>query len=280
MYKRQYLKTEQILKHGQRPVGSENLKKVREELIEAFEKVHWSVIEQTFTDRTPRGPREFTNLVIRYNPKGLSKELLWNRPIEGILGAHLDSKEMEGIEFVGADDAASAVGAIVEIATYLDLHNPQMASSLELVLFDGEEAFGESFTMRSALFGSRKYAQLVDRSYSQKPRYAMILDMIGHRDFQMAIPTDCDRGLVKDLFKIVKLEGQEDRYRMAASSIMDDHTPLIRMARIPSINLLGDFANTSWWHTSKDNFEIISKESLGANIRIALRMLLAQYERS
>ena len=35
----------------------------------------------------------------------------WQRPVDLLLGCHIDSKNIAGIEFLGADDAASAAGA-------------------------------------------------------------------------------------------------------------------------------------------------------------------------
>jgi len=50
------------------------------------------------------------------------------------------------------------------------------------------------------------------------------------------------------------------------------HLPL-NLVGIPTIDIIGDFANKPWWHTPADNAALISAESLDISIRVTLRML-------
>jgi hypothetical protein len=64
----------------------------------------------------------------------------------------------------------------------------------------------------------------------------------------------------------------ERHFGMAAGPIIDDHVPL-NFAGIPTVDMIGDFSRSGWWHTPGDNLKIISAESLDKSIRVTLRML-------
>ena len=106
-----------------------------------LEKAGWVVESQPFERMTPVGKISFENLRARF-PNGAGDP--WKRRVEGILCAHIDSKLYKDHHFLGADDAASACAAIVVIGKFLAREKPEQAAGLELVFFDGEEAFGEN----------------------------------------------------------------------------------------------------------------------------------------
>src|SRR5947207_15704526 len=89
----------------------------------------------------------FVNLVGRFgNEKGLAQFLLCS---------HYDTKTFDTIRFVGANDGGSSTGLLIEMARVLAM-NPALAGKVELVFFDGEEAF-ENFTTTDGLCGSRHF---------------------------------------------------------------------------------------------------------------------------
>ncbi len=58
---------------------------------------------------------------------------------------------------MGASDGGSSTGALIELARAL-AQDPGLARRIELVFFDGEEAFVQ-FTETDGLYGSRHYAE-------------------------------------------------------------------------------------------------------------------------
>jgi len=76
-----------------RPPGSPGHKKVFEYIVSHFEKLEWNVEVDSFTDMTPNGLFNFSNIIASSNPE--AKRRL-------VLAAHYDSKMIEGIEFIGA----------------------------------------------------------------------------------------------------------------------------------------------------------------------------------
>ncbi len=263
-----YEQTATILAHGPRPPGSDGLKAVSAHVQKELETAGWVTSRQTFERYTPEGSVTFQNLLARFPTSGVDP---WNRPVRTILCAHLDSKGFKDSRFLGADDAASACAAIVEIAKFLAKEKPALAETLELVFFDGEEAIGPHITAADGLYGSRYYANAW-RAKSDKPTSGILLDMIGHENLTIRLSTDTPDALKERVFAAAKAEDAQNHFGMASGPIIDDHVPL-NSAGIPTVDLIGDFAASAWWHRPTDTLKILSARSLDISIRVTLRLL-------
>jgi len=261
--------TKSILAFGPRPAGSPALEQTRVLLTTELAKAGWTTREDPFERTTPAGRIRFANLRARCGKSG--EKSLWERPADGLLCCHIDSKLIPNVRFVGADDAASAAGAILEIARVLGESHRKNAARLELVFFDGEEAFAETITPLDGLYGSRHYANTCLQT-DPKPRFAIVLDMIGHANLSIRIPSDTPKPLSEPLFAAARELGLAQHFGSAQGPITDDHTPL-RLAGVPGLDLIGDFSESTWWHTPKDNLHLLSAESLDASTRVTLGLL-------
>src|SRR5204863_517323 len=107
----------------------------------------WKVRRQAFTEATPHGKTDFVNLIAQFakQEKATSPAFL--------LCSHYDTKVFDTIRFIGANDGGSSTGLLLELARVIGQH-PTLASKIELVFFDGEEAF-EQFSGTDGLYGSR-----------------------------------------------------------------------------------------------------------------------------
>jgi hypothetical protein len=264
-----YDHTAAIVAFGPRPPESEALASTLDYVSAKLAEHGWVTQQRSFESFTPKGKVTFTNLVARYAPAGDQPEV-WTKPVKGLLCAHIESKLYSDRVFVGADDAASAVGAIIEIASVLN-NTPDRARQLELVFFDGEEAFEENITSRDGLYGSRRYAANWRRQ-DTKPDFGIVLDMIGHKNLSIALPSDTPKHLADLVFESAEQESARSHFDMAANPIIDDHVPL-NDAGIPTVDIIGDFTSGNWWHTPRDNLDLISTESLDISIRVVLTML-------
>src|SRR5436309_11708648 len=140
---------EQLVDFGPRPPGSEALEKSRDYIEGQLRLSGWQVSRQAFTDDTPRGKVRFVNLIARFRVQGGAPSFL--------LCSHYDTKTFDAIRFVGANDGGSSTGLLLELARVLGQH-PNMARKIELVFFDGEEAF-EQFSQTDGLYGSRYFGR-------------------------------------------------------------------------------------------------------------------------
>jgi hypothetical protein len=263
-----YEQTLMILAKGPRPPQSKALDDVRAHVATQLRAGGWVTRGEVFERQTPKGMIRFENLRARFAVGGADP---WGRRVDGLLCTHIDSKRYDDKVFLGADDAASACAAIVVMAEFLAKKKPEQATTLELVFFDGEEALGENITPWDGLYGSRHYANYW-RARDDKPKWGILLDMIGHKDLSIRLPSDTPEDLKELVFAAAKSEDAEAYFGMAATPIIDDHVPL-NFAGIPTVDLIGDFTRSGWWHTAGDNLNIISADSLDISMHVTLRMI-------
>ncbi|KAG9012085.1 hypothetical protein FRB94_011781 [Tulasnella sp. JGI-2019a] len=152
-----------------RPVGSENNTIVRQYIISTLKKAKWHVEEDTFKDNTPYGEKSFTNIIATWDPTASRKV---------IMAAHHDSKYFSTYpanQFVGATDSAAPCAMLLDLAEMLsplleqrkkriddgiedEDDHPAGGTTLQLVFFDGEEAF-KDWTATDSIYGARHLAE-------------------------------------------------------------------------------------------------------------------------
>ena len=252
---------------GPRPAGSEALEKSRLYIIEQLKSAGWTVARSEFSDQTPSGKVTFVNLIARFGT-GEKKEAA-----QFLLCSHYDTKTFDTIRFVGANDGGSSTGLLIEMARVLAL-SPALAAKIELLFFDGEEAF-ENFTATDGLYGSRHFAQeLHDSGKAKSVRGGILFDMIGDKSLDVTLPSDSPAALTRNIFAAADALGQRAYFTYLDRGMTDDHTPLNEIG-IPVIDLIDfDFPP---WHTAEDRLDKISAESLEIVGRVALYDLV-QFE--
>ena len=234
---------------GPHPPGSDALVRARAYIEEQLETFGWKVIEQQFADNTPRGPVAFVNLIARFG--GSTKPAF-------LLCSHYDTKIFNSFRFVGANDGGSSTGLLLEMARVLALE-PKLAQKIELVFFDGEEAF-ENFSETDGIYGSRHFAAEVAKDKSAKSiRGGILFDMVGDRSLDITLPPNSPSKIASDIFASADTLKVRDHFTYFDQDITDDHTPL-NAAGIPVIDLI-DFHYPPW-HTAEDTIDKLSAESL------------------
>ena len=252
---------------GPRPAGSEALEKSRLYIIEQLKSASWTVTRSEFSDQTPRGKMTFVNLIARFGTNEKKEAARF------LLCSHYDTKTFETIRFVGANDGGSSTGLLIEMARVLAM-NPALAAKIDLLFFDGEEAF-ENFTATDGLYGSRHFAEELRNSNKAKSvRGGILFDMIGDKSLDVTLPPDSPAELARNIFAAADALGQRAHFTYLDRGIGDDHTPLNQIG-IPVIDLIDfDFPP---WHTAGDTLDKISAESLEIVGRVALYDLV-QFE--
>jgi hypothetical protein len=236
---------------GPRPPGSGAVEKSRDYIENQLRLSGWQVTRQTFTDDTPRGKIRFVNLVGRFAAEGSATPSF-------LLCSHYDTKTFDTIRFVGANDGGSSTGLLLELARVLGQH-PKLAAKIELVFFDGEEAY-EKFSGTDGLYGSRYFArQLAEARTGKQFHGGILFDMVGDRSLDITLPTDSPAEMARDIFASADALKSRNYFTYLDRDLIDDHTPLNAIG-IPTIDVIDfDFA---WWHTAGDTIDKISAQSL------------------
>jgi glutaminyl-peptide cyclotransferase len=235
---------------GPRPPATEAIEKTRTYLTKQLELFGWKVTRQAFEDDTPRGKIAFVNLIATVAAKDAAPSFL--------ICSHYDTKTFDTARFVGANDAGSSTGVLLELARVL-AQRPDLARKAELVFFDGEEAY-QAFSETDGLFGSRYFArQLTVEKKTGNYRGGVLLDMVGDRSLEITLPPDSPPQMARDIFAAADALNVRKHFTYLDHDILDDHTPL-NDAGIPTIDLI-DFDYPPW-HTPEDTIDKLSPESL------------------
>lgn len=208
-----------------------------------------------------------TNVVAKFNPNAKKRIFI---------SAHWDSRPWadqdidstkRNLPIPGANDGASGVGILLEIARILKNNN--ISYGVDLILFDGED-YGHQHDLMNYCLGSKYFASQKQDDYN--PEFGILLDLVG--DKEAVFPKEGNSVLfapeIVDLLWDVAFNLQASSFSNKESQpIYDDHIPLneagIKTIDIVDVDLIGaDSPNPrrNYWHTHNDNMDNISKETL------------------
>ena len=256
------LHVQHLVDLGPHPVGSDAIEKAREYIEAQLRHSGWQVTRQGFTEETPRGKVRFVNLIARFSGDGNAAAPSF------LLCSHYDTKLFDAIRFVGANDGGSSTGLLLELARVIG-GRPNMARKIELVFFDGEEAY-ENFSETDGLYGSRYFAKQLEADGGKQFRGGILFDMIGDRSLDITLPADSPPAMARDIFAAAEALKLRNYFSYLDRDLIDDHAPL-NAIRIPTIDII-DFDYT-WWHTADDTLDKISAQSLQITGSVALYYL-------
>jgi len=254
---------------GPRAPGSPGHQKCLIYLESEIKKRASSVERQWFWGSNPVANQsvQLCNLIARFQPEKSRRILLcahWDtRP-----WADQDSEAANHDKpILGANDGASGVAVLLEIARCLSLKPPRIG--VDIVFFDGED-MGREGHLNEYLLGSREYASNLTLPL---PEAAILLDMVG--DKYLSIPQELYSRrdapqLVEEIFNAAQRLNQSAFDPQPGQAVYDDHLPLLQ-AGIPAVDLV-DF-DYIYWHTLHDTPENCSPQSLQAVGEVVLHWL-------
>jgi Zn-dependent M28 family amino/carboxypeptidase len=250
---------------GPRNHGSNGHENAREYLISELKQYSKEVVAQEFKHKDKPKSVKLTNIIARFGKKGGEKILLsahWDtRPF----AEHDVNPEKRNTPIIGANDGASGVAVLLEVAKILKSNPPE--NEIFIVLFDGED-YGKSLS--EMFLGSRYFAKNMAQ---WKPDYGILLDMIGDKELNLPMEQFSLRAsleLTQRVWRIAKDLGLDAFHPQLGTAIMDDHIPLIE-AGIPCIDII-DF-DYPYWHTTEDTPDKCSAESLGTVGKLILALI-------
>lgn len=250
---------------GPRIAGTEGHRLAREYFIEVLERHSPRVVEIPFTyvsptgDDTLRGYNIFASFQPDLQPRVMLAAHYDTRP-----EADRDPDPARRTEPVpGANDGASGVAVLLELARHLAAHPPTVG--VDIVLFDledlGEYAAAEGDTTAIPFaIGSEAFAEAHPQ---YRPAWGVLLDMVGDRNLripQEGYSLQYARPVVERIWRAADRVGADAFIRQPGGAVFDDHVPFLRRG-IPVANIIHQpFPDT--WHTTADTPENVSRASL------------------
>jgi glutaminyl-peptide cyclotransferase len=245
---------------GPRPAGSAELAKTREYIIRQLHSFMINVLTDEFSPKTPIGMRKMVNVTGEI--PGESSDVI-------IISSHYDTKLYKEFSFVGANDAGSSTGAVLELARVIAASGKKPRFTYRFVFFDGEEAFCADWDEcknngePDNTYGSRRYvAQLKEKNQVKIVRAMILLDMVGYKELEFGRELDLSTKWLIDVVWMTAQElGHGQKFLPRNESVGgDDHEPFVR-AGIDSIDII-QLPTYPFWHTAQDTLDKISPDSL------------------
>jgi len=264
-----YVFVEKQVKFGPRVPNTEAHRKCAAWMVAEFKRFGLSVIEQKFQARHFKGTTfNANNIIAQYKPE---------IPRRILIGAHWDSRFAADKDSTnpdkpidGADDGASGVGVLLELARTLS-KNP-LDIGVDFLCIDVEDQGDDNGEPETWCLGSQYWAKNLHRP-NYMPYQAVLLDMVGGKNarfYKEGISMEVAPRTVDKIWEIAIAQGfmqyfiPENR-----PGITDDHLFIIKGARIPMIDIIstpneGSHPFPDWHHKHADSMENIDRGTLKA----------------
>ena len=270
---------------GPRIPNTEAHQKAADYFVDKFESYGAKVVVQEFDDQFFDGRKvKLKNIIASFNPDQRKRILL---------AAHWDTrsiadkdKDNNRAKFDGANDGASGVGVLLEIARVIG-SNQGPDVGVDFILFDGEdEGEGElpSVSLRDGkeswwCLGSQYWAKNKHVS-NYSAFFGILLDMVGAPGatfLQDSVSKANAQRILDKVWGIANTLGH-GRYfvNRTGTSLEDDHVYVNKNARIPMIDIIDLRRETPFFpqhHTQDDNMDVIDKATLKAVGEVVLSVL-------
>jgi hypothetical protein len=284
---RAFAHLEEICGLGPRPSGSPAMARQRAVVAAHFREVAAAapparavVSGQAFQvrDRRTGEPVHMENLIVSWHPERTERVLV---------GVHYDTRpfpdrdpvDPRGV-FVGANDGASGVAVLMELARAMPaLPGPV---GVDFVLFDAEEYVvgpRDPYCLGSTYFARQYAAEQRSGRAGHRYRAGVVLDMVADRDLEIwqeghSVEWPDTRPVVDEIWAVAARLGVKQFVAAPRHTVEDDHVPLRMIGGIPTCDVI-DFDYPAW-HTTADTPANCSAESLEAVGRVVLEWLRSQ----
>jgi glutaminyl-peptide cyclotransferase len=260
---------EKIVSFGPRHPGTPGAEKTRLYIVETLGQLGLSPARHDFTARTPHPDHK------RVSMANISVDIPGAGPKAVLLGGHFDGKIIEAGVFRGANDGGSSTGLLLEMARVLVETPPPCP--VQIVFFDGEEAFVK-WSDADSLYGSKQMAaEIKQKNLTDRFAAAVVVDMIGDRRLRLTRELGSTTKVFALLEKTARELGHGDLFTGPSRRIEDDHTPLMQIgipaAVLIDLNYGPGWVSNAYWHTPADTIDKLSKESLEAVGQVVLGSL-------
>lgn len=276
---------EKQLAFGTREPGSSGHDACRQWMADQLRSFGFDVIEQNFKAKMLNGNTyQATNIIGQYNP---------GHPRRILLSAHWDTRAVADYDpnealrqkpFLGADDGASGVAVLMEIARLLQDHPIDMG--VDIIFFDAEDQGVDSGRDPLSWCQGSQHWGRNPHVAGYKAQFGIHLDMVGAKNPRFAREGYSRQYAAHVLDKVWGL-AQGMGYGMffvneLAPPVTDDHYFINEYARIPTINIINKPLGSSTgfgthWHTHGDDIDIIDPKTLKAVGQVVTAALYNTY---
>ncbi|MDO4164312.1 MAG: M28 family peptidase [Bacteroides sp.] len=213
------------------------------------------------------------NIIGSYKPESKKRIVLFSHWDSRPWADQDPDKKNHYTPILGANDGASGVGVLLEIARQLQQQQPELG--IDLVFLDAED-----YGAHNEYTGQRKeeFWCLGSQYWSRNPhvpgynaRFGILLDMVGGKNATFryeGISEEYAKNVNRKVWKAAEGLGYGTYFvKEKGNYATDDHVFVNQYARIPTIDIIAYSENHDFfehWHTVKDDMDAIDRNTLKA----------------
>ena len=265
----------------------------RKYIVSCMQKTGAKIVEQNADLKAFDGTiLKSTNIIASFQPENPNRILLC---------AHWDSRPWADNDsdkknwhkpILGANDGASGVGVLMEVARQLGLEiskKNQSKMGIDIIFFDSED-YGEPKFFKGVqnednwCLGTQYWAKN-PHTPGYKANYGILLDMVGGKapNFQWDYYSGKFASqILQNVWEKAATLGYNSYFKaIQGGAITDDHLYINKLANIPCIDIIDFDPNSTtgfvpYWHTLNDTMKNIDKTSLKAVGETLLNMVYSE----
>jgi glutaminyl-peptide cyclotransferase len=248
-----YDQVAKLVAFGPHPSGSDAIHGVQTYIRSQLQSFGCAVEEDQFNADTEMGTLGMDNIVAKIPGTGQGIILLLT---------HYDTKRVP--DFMGAEDAGSSTGLMLEMARIL-CGRPKQTNAVWIAFLDGEETQKQfDWKESDSVYGSRELAaRLALSGDAKRVRAAILADMIAQYNLRIMRESDSTKWLTDLIWHTAASLGYQDIFVTNQTQVDDDHQPFLKRG-IPAVDIidLDGYINLGYWHTAQDTLDKISPRNL------------------
>jgi Peptidase family M28 len=248
-----YDQVAKLVAFGPHPPATDAMRAAQAYIHSQLESFGCAVEEDAFSAPTPIGTFAMKNIIAKI--PGTGQGII-------VLLTHYDTKRLDN--FVGAEDAGSSTGVMLEIARNL-CAKPKQPNSVWIAFLDGEETQAQfNWDDNDSLYGSRELAaRLALAGDAKRVRAVILADMVGQKNLVVPRDSESTKWLTDLIWRTAASLGYKDIFVSRETYNGDDHEPFLKRG-MPAVDIidLDGYISLGYWHTAQDTLDKISPRSL------------------
>lgn len=262
---------------GPRVPNSEEHKKCADYLVKQLERFGAEVIRQDFEAIGYDGTvLNASNIIGSYNPESKRRIALFSHWDTRPWADNDPNPKNHKTPVLGANDGASGVGVLLEIARIIENNQPELG--IDIILFDVEDYGAPQFYKgphRDEQWGlGSQYWSRIPHTPNYNARFGILLDMVGGKNatfYKEGYSLHYAKDITNKVWNQAKAIGYGPMFvDQEGGTVIDDHLFINRIANIKTVDIIpfqpeneqSSFGST--WHTLDDTLENIDKKTLKA----------------
>ena len=281
-----YAYVEAQLAFGNRIPGSKGWSQCADWLVKQMCRWCDTVIVQDFKAELWNGSTvPGKNIIASLRPEANSRVLLTAHWDSRSWADHDKNDDLQHSPVPGANDGASGVAALMEMARVMSKMPPSVG--VDFIFFDVEDQgapeWSEVYDQDTWCKGSQYWSQNRHLPYYSAV-YGVLFDMVGtqHPCFtKEQISRSFAPGLTNKLWRVADALGYGNIFvDQETDPILDDHYYVNRLANIPMADIVQNSPNTSFfehWHTTTDDINSVSADALRTVATVTMKTIYGDY---